>query len=308
MNRRTCSVVCACAVVLRVSVAAAQSSEAFDQARDHYQRGVALLAQNQFADAAEAFDRSIALLERPAAVYNLAVALRGAGQHRRAITVLEHYLTLTAERDDDARTLLRDSVGRVVHVGLRIAGTPDEVLVDGQAVAATNGPRDVELDPGEHVFEANRRGFTAARTARRFEPGEHSEVALDASLQALPATLAIDAGNPAAMLFVDGRSVGRAADAVSLPAGRHALEVRAPGATTERRVIDLSPGGRLTLSITLTTPAVQRGIASQWWFWTGLGVVAAGAAVGIGVAAGSHTETPYAGTWTTSAVQAVRGR
>ncbi len=309
MSARSLAVVFVASALLVVPAAYGQtSSAAFDQAREQYVHGVALLGQNQFADAAEAFERSIALLERPAAVYNLAVALRGAGQHRRAVTVLGRYLALTGERADDARALLRDSEGRVVHVSLRVTGAPDEVLVDGTPHPATSGDA-VDLDPGEHSFEVQRRGYEAVHAVRRFEPGEHADIALDAAAHPLPGVLVVDAGNPSAVLFVDGRAAGRALDPLNVPAGTHVLEVRAPGATPLRRSIDVTPGGRLALSVTLVAqPAARWSIASQWWFWTGLGVVVAGAATGAAVAATAHTETPYAGTWTSTAVQTVRGR
>lgn len=291
----------------------AQSPVGFDRAREHYERGVALLEQGGFADAAQEFDRSVALLERPASVYNLAVACRGAGQHRRAVTVLRRYLALTRERHDDAQALLADSLARVVHVTLRATGDGEEVSVDGLPLDPGNGARELELDPGDHVFEARRRGYEPAREARRYEPGTRTEVALDAAARPQLATLVVETGDRGATVAIDGSVAPRAQDGAPVAAGRHEVEVRFARGETQRRSVEVAPGARLVLSVTPAlggtrpdaAPAPARGVLTRWWFWTGVGAVAA-AAVVTTVVLTSHTEEPYRGTWTSSAAQALQ--
>jgi head-tail adaptor len=69
-------------------------------------------------------------------------------------------------------------------------------------------------------------------------------------------------------------------------AGRHSLRVTAPRYIEETRQIDVASGGLTVVNISLQPdPAFREEVplVRRWWFWTVIGVVAAGAATGLAV-------------------------
>jgi hypothetical protein len=118
----------------------------------------------------------------------------------------------------------------------------------------------------------------------------------------------IDVDPGYATVSVDGVTVASGPKAsFSLVVGDHLLEFRAHGRLPERRAISVHGGEQTVIQVVLPAPALTSAAARpaalppaalhddrtplrrQWWLWTVVGVVAAGAAVGIAVAA-THDE------------------
>ena len=125
---------------------------------------------------------------------------------------------------------------------------------------------------------------------------------------------------------VDGRRESPVAGALTLDPGRHVLTFTADGHAVARRELDARAGANTELDVTLTanavantttapdprvtlTPAEEgRPVTQRWWFWTGVGVAAAGVAVGIMAAAGVFNSLAPAPDGLSYSVDAVRGR
>jgi hypothetical protein len=128
----------------------------------------------------------------------------------------------------------------------------------------------------------------------------------------------LDLQPPGAVLTIDGKAPEFETDgALLLDMGRQELTVSAPGYVTEHKVVTVEGGENQRLEIGLlrsevastagapeTNGATTRdtsaddrasgggsSVFGKWWFWTAVGVVAAGAVTGIVIAASSGTET-----------------
>lgn len=132
----------------------------------------------------------------------------------------------------------------------------------------------------------------AAATLRRYlaegteEPAERRAEAeeLAEEIEALVATVAIEAEPVGADLFVDGALAGRMPleGPLRLSTGRHELELRLDGYQTHRQSVEVYGGQRLDLEISLgALGPIRRPWYRTWWFWTIVGVVAAGTLAGI---------------------------
>ncbi|MDB4930675.1 MAG: hypothetical protein JWM10_3159 [Myxococcaceae bacterium] len=127
-------------------------------------------------------------------------------------------------------------------------------------------------------------------------------------------------------LTVDGRPQVVVGDEVSLDPGSHLLVASAPGHASQQREVQLTPGMRFTWEARLDATMVavapgsvtapvrpvvtphpasapeapaSRGVTSQWWFWTGAGVLVAGGVTAIvlgATGAFTSTEDPLPGT------------
>ncbi|HEX6244879.1 MAG TPA: PEGA domain-containing protein [Polyangiales bacterium] len=121
------------------------------------------------------------------------------------------------------------------------------------------------------------------------------------------ARVTIDARPADARVIVDGVLAELPASrTLMLPVGDHTLEVQADGFVAERRRVSVTGGEQKTLSVMLAASALmlpgQDAEPRRWyqspWLWAGVGVVVAGAAVGLGVGLtrDERTPEPYGGT------------
>lgn len=160
------------------------------------------------------------------------------------------------------------------------------------------------------------------------EAVRHLEQALSASVRPLDGDLRIETEKllkrarlyvgevhvdfvpPHATVLVDGVLAARGPKTtLSLSVGDHVLEFRAQGRLSERRSITIRGGERSVIEVVLPAVPVEQ-VAEQpaplapsshddrtplrkkWWLWTAVGVVAAGAAAGIAVAARPDAQRP----------------
>lgn len=286
------------------------TAEALAEGKQEFERGVALLRDARYAEAAARLERSVALFESPSALYNLALAYRGMGAYRRAITTLERFLQLAsgahAELREGAARLLGELHGSLVALVVEVSGGPDTLALDGDAVPFEPGrdPLRLELlvDPGSHVLVATKRGhrpvevevrdlIRGADPAGATKPGAPRTVALDVAGAPLPAELQITARPDSAIVAVDGAVRGSGRVQASVAPGEHTIEVSAPEHEPERRIIVLEPGASQQLEITLSV--AEPSILGRWWFWAG--VAAAGAVVAGAVVAGTGGGPDYDG-------------
>lgn len=268
-----------------------------DEARRTFEQAMPLLNDQRFAEAAPLLERSVALREHPAALAALAAAYRGTGRYLRAIAMLErlHAINTDPAREAEVRTVLDECRHALAHVTLRTVGDPAEVLVDGERVSTGDGTRPLTLDPGAHRFEVRRVGYQPVQEERRLGIGESVEVALDASALPLPATLVIETPDATTVIRVDGAPLGRGRATTPASPGRHAILVAWDDGHTQERVVELAPGARMMVSVTPNRPP---SIWTRWWFWTGVGAVAAGA-IAVGAYVATRPEPPPNGSWAT---------
>ena len=108
-------------------------------------------------------------------------------------------------------------------VQVEITPTPDRVAFDGGWPGLRFGTSHL-LRPGEYTLVAERSGYATLRQPVRVQ--DDGEQVLRYQLAPLPGRLHVSAGIPAEVV-IDGRVAGRAPGEFALPAGRHAVLVRA---------------------------------------------------------------------------------
>ncbi len=263
----------ACSVACIVPAQAAADDAA--DARVSFEEGLELLDDGRYADATRAFERSLALREAPATLYNLGLAHRGAGENRRAIAAFERFVEVYGERAPrlraDAQTILEELRASLARVRIELRGEPEELFVDGSPVALDE-VRELVLDPGSHHFEARRAGYAPARAERDLEPGSETRLTLDVAAHPRFATLSLDARPLDARVRIDGTTQPSLPLELRLAPGAHRIEATSPGHEAFARELNLSAGAsqRLTIALTPIAPRLEQ----EWWLWT---LVAGGA-------------------------------
>jgi hypothetical protein len=183
----------------------------------------------------------------------------------------------------------------LAHVTLRVQGGATEVTADGERVARADGELALDVDPGPRVFAASRPGHRPVRVEVELAPGSRQQIAIDASARPLAGHLTVEAGMPSAEIRLDGRFVGRGRYDGPVEPGRHRVDLVAAGRGSERRFVDVRPGGSDRLAIRLLVVQRSTPIFGRWWFWAGAAAVAAGVVVTVVLLAPPSKEPYYDG-------------
>lgn len=88
------SIACSVVIALTCAVTTTASADNVDDARAHYERGLAAFALEHFAEAADEYEKAFALKPDWALLYNAAQAHRLAGHYDRALRLYQSYLRI----------------------------------------------------------------------------------------------------------------------------------------------------------------------------------------------------------------------
>lgn len=284
----------------QVAVAEPSADDAA-RARELFEQGVALSAEERWSEALERFRASRALSVRPSTVYNIATTLQRLGRAVEAIDAVREYLEISdpvahasqRAQAEQLRELLYSTLVRVTFV---IAPETAELSVDGRVVPSLGAEREVVLDPGDHAIAASAAGHVTARVQVSLGPGtrERRQIVLE-RLPEQPAHLIVRTSPADAEVAVDGAEVGVGDGDVAVTAGRHVVRVRADRHRELRRIVVVGPGERLEIDASLERSDGSRSVLDEPAFWivaAAIAAVAAGAGVTAGVLA---SDAPYEG-------------
>lgn len=178
--------VLACAVLSSGRAAAQRDPDArqIAEARRAFERGVARMRQERWADAEAELVRSLNLHPTQVAAFNLGVCAKEQGRVEDAIAIFERF---QVEFGDEASAERRAEVERELEVlratpgSVRISVDVEgaEILVDGRAVGTSPLPDAIELPGGEHDFEARKSGYASARNRSAVRPRAETEIELE---------------------------------------------------------------------------------------------------------------------------------
>jgi tetratricopeptide (TPR) repeat protein len=166
--------------LLGPGAALAQSEE--EQAKALFRQGVEASDAGRWAEAVEAFSRSLSLVERPSTLFNLLTALREQARYREALPVGERYLVVSKDAADAQKraqvqrliTEMKDAMGTLV---LRVEPPNATVEVDAIVVPPRSYPQ-VFLSPGRHELSAQAEGYLPQHETVTIERHVRSQVAV----------------------------------------------------------------------------------------------------------------------------------
>jgi len=161
----------ALAATLLAPVALGETSGDREAARRAFERGNALVEQEQWEEALAAFDESLRLYPTQTALFNKAICLGLLGRPVEAVQALEeHQRTYGSQVDDERRAAVEAELARlrprVGALDVRVEGAVSaEVTVDGTAAGTAPFARPLTVDPGSHQVTVSAPGLSpVART------------------------------------------------------------------------------------------------------------------------------------------------
>jgi hypothetical protein len=270
------------------SAAAAPSGSAgpAEPAPDAAKRAAELKAQGDaamqtmhFEDALQAYDQAYELEPSPALDYNRGRALQGLGRFPEALGRLEAF-ERSAPPDIKAKVpqlgqLLADVRSRVSTLGVSCNVAGARVHWKGVQIGLTPlAP--TKLTAGTGTLEVLADGYLPFEQKLELAGTQQRTVTVDLQSKSTSGILRVKTDPPGASVSVDGKPIGQGPAEAIVRAGSHKVLVEADGYETAETEAVVTVGKTNPVDIQLgETP----GIAQQWWFWTGLGVLVVGGVV-----------------------------
>ncbi|MFK7988016.1 MAG: PEGA domain-containing protein [Sandaracinaceae bacterium] len=275
--------------------AASDASEEVDptteEARAFFDQGRALADAHRYAEATEAFTRSLSLIERPSTRFNLAVTLFAQGRHVETMAVLEAYLAQQDAEDSEDRLeaarMLSLARGRVAELAFEVLPVDATVILNGQPLGGS-GTRRATVDAGVHVVRVERVGHAPVLLSVEAEPGQTVRRAVELVSTQVPSTVHVSSALPTAHIQIDGEPHGVGATTLTLEAGRHTVRVVAPEQAAFERVIEVGWGESHHVFAPGIAPSTSTDLVEEPALWgaiaAGVGALAVGVLVGVLVA------------------------
>ena len=194
-----------------------------------------------FVDEADTGLRTPAVADILAGERNIALMLNGYKSHRQRLLV-------TAEEQRSLPPVRLQKADAMLIARTRPAGAG--LTLDGQYQGET--PSSIALQSGrQYLVQAFKGGYAPRSATLSLQPGERRQ--LDWQLTELTGTLVVMADPPEAELFINGRSMGAAAQTLELPARAQRLEIRLAGHAGYSKEILLRSGLTQEVRVKLLT-------------------------------------------------------
>lgn len=254
------------------------------EARQHFDRGVALAEQKSYEDAAVALNRAYELSPDFAVLFELGQVHIGAGQPVRAVQALGRYLTeggaqIPEEKRKQVEAQIVEQEARIATVTVKADLSGAVIRVDSVEVGRTPLPTAIRLGAGVHTVDASLAGYLPYEQRLELTGGEHREIEFTFRQQTPGAGAASLVSSPAmggagisrsTVAYVVG-AVGIAAVAVGAGFGFQALGKRrdsdreCPQDQCTQRGVDLNDQAKtaaLVADITIGVGLVAVGVAT----------------------------------------------
>lgn len=230
-------------------------------AREAFDRGSQLFANDDFAAARTEFERAQELSGEPRILYNVAVCEKSLHRYGKATEALERSLALGGgtlpksytERVNDTLATLAPFVSTLA---VNVSEPGARVFVDNEELGLSPLARPLRVDVGEHVVIARKTGYLETPKQVRVTSGTPAKVDIVLEPTQRKSDVSVDANGVArARVLIDGVDVGAAPFTGVLEVGRHAITVRAPDHTSETKVVEVVYGVATRLAFSLAKEA-----------------------------------------------------
>lgn len=252
--------------------------------------GDELFRAKRYEDALAKYDVAYERTKNPALLYNRARALEYMARYPEALASFERFAK-EASPELLAKVPGFDAlVAEVRNKTTRLSITcnvQDARIVLGSRVlgkAPLGGP--VVVDAGKAMLEVSADGYFPSSRELVLPGGGQATVDVVLASRDRGALLVVKSPVEGARVFADGKAAGGAPAELALGAGSHDIRVAASGHTPAETRIVLRAGEQREVTLAPRREA----ITSQWWFWTGVGVVVVGAATATLVALGTEKD------------------
>lgn len=231
-----------------------------DEAKQAFLEGAAAFERGQLRAALKHYTRSLALVENPRTLFNIAVCEQELRMFEAAYRDFNAFLRKAQERDADlvaeAQRRLREIAGQLAPGRITIQTRPPgaQVFVDDERVARGSAPLTVPLRPGRHRVRAVQRGMLPVEREIEVAPGAArvEQMALEQLSIIVVTTVPADAAIRPAQT---PRTVATGRLRMEVLHGTHEFHISRPGYEPQTVEVEVPPGETVTRQVVLSRGA-----------------------------------------------------
>ncbi len=204
-----------------------------DEARLHFEKGIALFEEESWDAALVEFLRSREVYSTRAATKDAALCLRKLHRYDEALdlflALMREFPALPAEDRSLAESAIRDLSALVGKIDIRAAESGATLVIDGRERGSVPSPP-LRVNAGTHLIRLSREGFLPFETQVKVAGGQ--TVVVQAKLAPLTRGGRLKVSEQAGKLaevLVDNVLAGKTPWEGTLPTGSHMVVLRAPG-------------------------------------------------------------------------------
>jgi hypothetical protein len=261
------------------SAPTAPTAEEQARAAELKKLGDAAIDTMRYGEAADAYTKAYAISKDPALLYNRGRALQALGDFPAALEALEGFDS-TANADLKARVpkladLLSEVRAKVATLALTCNVPGARIVLRDKIVGVTPVEKPLRFNAGAANLEVTAEGYIPYTKKVELPAGGVLDLDISLTSKAKAAILVLRAPVAGTVALVDGKVVGNPPVEVMVDPGSHKIVARAEGYADIETSFVVSMGERKQVDLNLGR---NPSITSQWWFWTGVGVVVVGGA------------------------------
>lgn len=267
-------------------VEATASDDDVAKAKVHFDQGVVLFNDGNYAAAIAEFQASHKLNPLPFVFKNIGLAHQRLFQYTEALVSLQRYVDQMPDAADVAEVKQIIAEIRALLVELRLTITPVSgvtIKIDGRPAGTTPLAEPILIATGNHAIELAADGYVPHKRDLIVSSRAPLDLKVDLVLIPKSGKVRISSSVPRATVSIDGKPVGIVPLEVELAGGGHTLEVIAPDHQPHRGELVVTVGTTRDVDITLDrVVVVPRGRPwyKKWYVVAPIGAVVVGAGVG----------------------------
>jgi len=271
-------------------------------------KGDALFRARNYLDAVAVYEQAYAASADPRVLYNQARALQALGRYGDALGVLTRF-TNAAPPDLAAQlngldALLADLRARVCEVVVHVNEPGARVTFKDRVLGITPLSGPLLLEAGQGSLRVVKDGYFAFTREVTLRGGGSASFDVTLGSTERHARLVARSHVQGALISVDGRKLAQAPIETMLLPGPHRILAHREGYADASTQVIVDAGQSRVIDL---DPIEQHPLLAQWWFWTGVGVVAAAGSTAAVLIARDHRAASD-GNFSPSAISAPLGR
>jgi hypothetical protein len=216
--------------------------------------------------------------KNPAILYNMGRAYEGLGEFPQALDALEEFQNKASD-DLKARVpklaeLLRD-VGNRVSTLVVSAPVQDAEIWLGERVVGMSkvGQVVLRVKAGEQRLVVRKEGYFPFEKDLNLVGGKIETIEAKLGTRTTSGLIRVTSPVVGAAVALDGKAIGTVPAESAMEPGSHVIALERDGYEPARANVVLAAGERKDVDIPM---AKRASILGKWWFWTAVGIVAAG--------------------------------
>jgi hypothetical protein len=239
------------------AVAAAPTDSVKAEARERFDRGLALFEKGENAAALAEFKRAYELIANPVVLYNMGLVYAAMYRPIEAVDALDRFLgeagKATAEQQRQARKVRDEQAARIASLTV-VTDHPATIEIDGLAAGSTPMSTPLRVTSGAHAITALSPGYQPARREVTLAGQVNETVTLTlVPTETGSAHVTIAVPVPGAEVWINGKLAGKTPlpASVAVPPGEVRVELRRAGYHAATRVLRVDEGANANLDMTL---------------------------------------------------------